>query len=77
MPFKKGHVPDPEWGKRAGRKTGNRNRKGEKNNQTLDKYNFTKEWVKRASKKCENIDDINHYIYNDIPLEEYYKKHEK
>ena len=67
-PFEKGHKPNPEWAKKAGRK------KGSKNHQTLDKYPVTKEWVKRASKKCENIDDIEYYIYNDIPLTEYYKK---
>jgi hypothetical protein len=68
MPFKKGHIPNPEWAKKAGRP------KGSKSYNSLDKFPVTKEWVKKTSKKCENIDDIDYYLYNNIPLEEYYKK---
>ena len=68
MPFKKGYKPNPEWGKKAGRP------KGSRSVNSLDKFPITKEWIKRSSKKCDNINDIEYYIYNDIPLEEYYRK---
>lgn len=44
------------------------------NNLTLDTHFIHKRWQKRLSSKCEDIQDIEYYIYNDIPLEEYYRK---
>lgn len=71
MAFKKGHKPNPEWYKNVGRPKGRKKPNGKN---TIDKYPITKEWEKRLSYKVDNIKDIEYYIYNDIPLEEYYKK---
>ena len=69
MPFKKGH----KHGRgRKPNKTKKRTYRTSNPNTTIDKYFITKEWVKQASKKVDNIEDIEYYIYNDLPLEEYY-----
>ena len=69
MPFKKGHTHDRGRKKKQNKKRTDRTKSP---NTTIDKYFITKEWVKQASKKVDNIEDIEYYIYNDIPLEEYY-----
>ena len=66
---------------RGGRPKGAKNKRNNRNStantsngSTLDKYNIRREWEKRLSKRVEDIHDIEYYIYNDIPLEEYYNK---
>ena len=67
MPFEKGHKGHKNGGRPKGSKSGN----------VINSYNIHREWLKKAHKKVEDIDDINHYLYNDIPLEEYYNKKER
>lgn len=82
MPFKKGQDRPKEWYKKVGRPkkedpNARKNTSRKNPNAIIDKYFIHKTWVKQASKKVDNIEDIEYYIYNDIPLEEYYKKLKK
>lgn len=39
-------------------------------NGTLDRYFYTKTWVKIPSKNSLDIDEVNHRLYNDLPLDD-------
>ena len=43
-----------------------------KSPQAIDKYPIKKHWEKRVSKKILDQADIEFYIYNDLPLDDYY-----
>lgn len=68
--FKKGH--------NGYRKKGSKNLKRnptileKKSPQAIDKYNITKDWQKGMSRKVLAQADIEFYIYNDLPIDEYY-----
>lgn len=40
------------------------------NNQVIDKYFITKEWDKTFKHRTLDIDEVNHRLYNDLPLDD-------
>lgn len=67
MPFKKGHSGYKGGGRPKGSK-----KKPSQQNTSLNTYSVHKHWQKKQSRRMPNINDIDHYIYNDLPLDEYY-----
>lgn len=66
--FKKGHQGYKSKGTKH---TKQRKRQA---NTALDVYKrTTKEWEKKTLRRTIDIEDANHYIYNDLPLDDLYK----
>ena len=62
-PFEKGHKGYKGSGRPKGSKT---------KNSSLNTYNLHKEWKKSSLKKTLDIDEVDYYLYNDLPIEELY-----
>ena len=67
MPFKKGQTP-PQRKKRG---PSNKNPE-DKNKGSLQTYPMHKHWQKMSSRRTLDIQDIDYYIYNDLPIDELY-----
>ena len=67
--FKKGHPGYNKGSKYLKRKE---YRTLEKSPQAIDKYPITKHWEKRTSKRVLDQETLEYYIYNDLPIDEYY-----
>lgn len=74
-PFQKGHKGYKGSGRpKDSQNKRKRNERPDPKNTalTIDRYFGNKEWEKATSKKMLDIEQVDYYIYNDLPLDEYY-----
>jgi len=69
MAFEKGHK-GYGGGRKPGQKTGTGKKK--QKNSSLDVHRNHHQWKKQSLKKSLDIDEVDYYLYNDLPIEELY-----
>lgn len=67
MPFEKGHKGYGMGGRKANSKHPDEKGKG-----ALNTYPYHRFWAKKTSNKVMDIEDVDYYLYNDLPLDELY-----